>query len=329
MTAGQLDHLSQLLKNAHAASFQQTKLIQAAAGIDRADGSVPAFTRTWIRALDGWATETVDDSFVIELAKQTSTGDLLEEIRHWNSAEHGHITTWTEMRKKILEQFLSACETLKLQAMLEKTRQKEGETISAYIRRFRADAARAYPDDRPATEEHRVVASFLRGFRNRQFTERLFRTGKIETLEAAIAAALDKEAERERLEQVLKTGEEKMEVDVVDSRVASMLDTVTRRLEQINTRMAKLEANKGKQSAPPSTPTKTRGQTPASQPRPLQARQVQQQPVGGKHKEQRHKWTDDGKPICAYCSQAGHLFRNCKKRPREGAAGEAASLGGR
>lgn len=327
MTAGQLDHLSLLLKNAHAASYQQTKLIQAASGIDRADGTVPAHTRAWIRALDGWATENVDDSFVIELAKQTSTGDLLEEVRRWGSAEHGCITTWPEMKKKICEQFLSACETLKLQAMLENARQKEGETVSAYVRRFRADTTRAYPDDRPATEENRVVASFLRGFRDRQFTERLFRTGKVKTLDEAIATALEKEAERERLEQVLKTGEERMEVDTVDSKVTSMLDTVQRRLEQLNTRIAKVEA-KGKQSASPSTSGKAVVQTPPNQQR--QNQQKQQQPkINKRRKDPRHQWTDDGKPICAYCSKPGHLYRECRKRQREVGATDPTSSGGR
>ena len=89
--------------------------------------------------------------------------------------------TWKDLRKKVLEHFLSACETLKLQAQLEPTMQKEGETISAYIRRYRAKATRAYSEERAAMEEHRKVGSFLRGFADCALAECLFRTGRVRT----------------------------------------------------------------------------------------------------------------------------------------------------
>ena len=137
----------------------------------------------------------MDDTFLIQLAKQTATGDLLEEIRRWTSAEHNGVSTWPDLRKKVLEHFLLACETIKLQAQLEHAKQKEGETIPAYIRRYRAEATQAYPEERPTSEERHVVASFFRGFADRTFAERLFRTGKVTTLTEAIGTALEKEAE--------------------------------------------------------------------------------------------------------------------------------------
>ena len=260
LTAGQLMELTNIFQQAHLENKQEARLTQAATAIDRADGSVPAYTRTWIRALDGWSTEAVDDAFLIRLAKQTATGDLLEEIRRWTSAEHDGVSTWPDLRKKVLEHFLSACETLKLQAQLEHAKQKEGETISAYIRRYRAEATRAYPEERPTSEERRVVASFLRGFADRTFAERLFRTGKVTTLTEAISTALEKEAERESLEQVLQIkGQETMEVDVVnkttvsaETKMTSMMETIQRRLEQLNSRLAKVEASRNQQSPPKS-----------------------------------------------------------------------------
>ena len=330
MTTGQFDHLAKLFQQSHAETFNQSRLSQATSGIDRADGSVPGFTRTWLRAIDGWCTEAVDDLFIIQLCKQTSSGDLLEEIRRWTSVEQGCITTWAELRKKVLEHFLSACENLKLQAMLESAQQNDGETISAYIRRFRAEATRAYPETRPPIEENRVVASFLRGFADLPFTERLFRTGKVSTLEEAISTALEKEAQRERLEQVLlKRGQEKMEVDSVDTAPtkASVVDTMQRRLEQLNTRMAKVEAKGSKQPAPSASANEPQQSAQAAQ----AAKQRPQNP-GNKQparRDPRHLWTADGKPICGYCSRTGHLFRECLQRRRENAAVAPTPSGGR
>ena len=61
---------------------------------------------------------------------------------------------------------------------------------------------RAYPEERLALEDHRVVASFLRDPGDSTFAERLFRTGGLSTLVKAINTALGKEAEREKLQQV-------------------------------------------------------------------------------------------------------------------------------
>ena len=85
LTAGQLMELTNIFQQTHLENKQEARLTQAATAIDQADGSVPAYTRTWIPALDGWSTEAVDNAFLIRLAKQTATGDLLEEVRRWTN----------------------------------------------------------------------------------------------------------------------------------------------------------------------------------------------------------------------------------------------------
>ena len=316
-TAGQLMELANVFQQAHLENKQEARLTQAATAIDRADGSVPAYTRTWIRALDGWSTEAVDEAFLIWLAKQTATGDLLEEIRQWTSAEHDGISTWPDLRKKVLKHFLSACETLKLQAQLEHAKKKERETISAYIRRYRAEATRAYPEERPTSEERHVVASVLRGFAERTFAERLFCTGKVTTLIEAISTALEKEAERESLEQVLQIkGQETMEVDVVkkttmseETKMTSMMETMQRRLEQLNARLARVEASRNQQSLPKSP----RAEVNSTANRPCRRRTSEpdrRQPV---QCNCLHQWTPDGRSICGFCRQPGHFYHECQK----------------
>ena len=106
-------------------------LTQAVQSVDRCDGLVNENTHAWIRCMDGWATEgDADDSFMISLAKHTTSGDLLEEIRRWCKLELA-VNTWAGLKGKVLEHFLSACENLKLQALLEQATQKNGETTSA------------------------------------------------------------------------------------------------------------------------------------------------------------------------------------------------------
>ena len=104
---------------------------------------------------------------------------VLEEIKARVSDQTGggmySIEGWTRLRAHIVDHFLPACEDVKLQTQLETAKQGMGEATPAYMRRFRADANRAYGTKvRPATEENRVVASFLHGLADRQFVERLY-----------------------------------------------------------------------------------------------------------------------------------------------------------
>ncbi len=308
MTREQFNQLGQLIANNHADTRTFQKLQHAAAGIDRCDGVVPEHVRSWIRALDGWQCEDVDESFVLDLAKATATGDLLDEIRaRVNDETDGGlhaVDDWTGLRAHIVDHFLSACEDVKLQTQLETTKQRVGETTPAYIRRFRTDANRAYGIHvRAPTEENRVVASFLRGLADRQFAERLYRTGRVATLSNAIQVALEKEAERERMEQMLRSrGEEPMEVSPVDAtdKLLGVMTTMQHRLEQVSSRLAKMEARGA-------TPPKTK---------PIQdpPKRRQQQDGQGDKRRPRYRWDEQGRPICNRCARPGHISRECPNR---------------
>lgn len=312
MTKDQFEALGTLITSAHEDSKNHQRLVQAAAGIDRCDGLVPDNVRTWLRAMDGWQTEAVTDEFMVSLAKATTTGELLEEIRACCNVAPPHgIDDWTSLREHVVEHFLSACENIKLQAKLETIKQRMGEATPTYIRRFRTDALRAYgTSGRAATEEARVVASFLRGLANRQFAERLFRSGKVGTLQEVIAVALEKEAERERMEQVLRSrGEEPMEVAPVDSttKLLGTLDTVQRRLDQVTNRLNKVEGSAKKE---------------AEKPKP---QRQEPRPMGRRSSRPDHRWNERGQPICNYCGFAGHLYRECPKRQQANATAKPAS----
>lgn len=308
MTKEQYDRLGNLFLNATTYHQEQTRLTQAAATVDRCDGSVPELTRVYIRALDGYASEpdqTAD--FLLKLAKLTATGDLLEEIRRCTNARS--VRTWPALRAHILEHFLSACETLKLQAMLEQSQQKIGETTSAYIRRFRTEAERAYPDARAPTEEHRVVSGFLRGFADRTFAERLFRTHKVSTLAEAIAAALTLDADRERMEQVFANpGHEAMEIGVAEDSNAALLGAVNK----LSQRVDKL----GKQLTQMGTGSKqvAGGHAKEAVASTSAAKKEQQASKGTRKRRFKWEWAPSGQPICNYCREAGHVYRSCPKR---------------
>ena len=141
---------------------------------------------------------------------------------------------------------------------------------------------------------------FLRGLADRQFAERLYKTSRVAALASAIQVALEKEAEREWMEQMLcSQGEELMEVSPVDAtnRLLGVMDTMQHCLEQVSSHLVKMEA---------AGEAKTNSRPKQVAPK----RRPQQQKVGGK-KGPWHKWDEQGCDICNYCGRSGHLYREC------------------
>lgn len=315
MSETQFATLGNFYLQAQTENREQTRLLQAAQGIDRCDGAVPAYTRAWLRALDGWATEAnIDNNFLIELAKSTSSGDLLDEVRRWCNEDPGRVTTWPDLRARVLEHFLSACESLKLQAMLERSKQNSGETVSAYVRRYKAEAQRAYAQERETSEEFRVVSGFLRGLADRRFAEKLFQSGDVATLSAVTARALVLEAQREKMEQVLRLdGHEVMEVDTVDEN--NTVATLQKQLDQLSARLSRAE------NSLRATPKDGGASDDKPKPKPDNKKGRAE---GGKRRKSskfpNHRWTKDGVPICNFCSAEGHLYRDCPAREEAAAA---------
>ena len=254
---------------------------------------------------------------MMDLAKATFTGDLLEEIISLanDSTDGGMhaINDWTSLRAHVVEHFLFACKDIRLQTQLESARQRMGESTPAYVRHFQADATRVYGTKaRAVTEETRVVASFLCSLADRQFAEKLYRTGSVAKLDSAIKVALEKEAEREKMEQMLRSrGEEPMEVGAINStgHLLDLMGTMQQRLEQVSTRLAKMEAAASAKSVSPKRMEE-------SQPNKQRPNRLQQgcgkSLVAGKAKRRPdHKWEMEDRPICNRCGKPGHQYCEC------------------
>ena len=225
MTDEQFHLLVKMIGDNHAEIIKEKQIESAVRDMGHCDGSNSDQTRQWIMEIDGWQLEEPGVDFLFDLIEATTEGNLLDEIKQWLHQEkavdtsspldmkgcichfakwqiHPFIskgTTWEGLREKIIDHFISPHETTRLQTALGITKQKSGECTPTYIRRFSSEASRAYLSARAASEEQRVVSSFLRGFRDRKFAERLFDTGRITTLTAVIGAAREEVTREQKL----------------------------------------------------------------------------------------------------------------------------------
>ena len=103
ISAEQFQHLTDLYTRTADRQSALQLLTQAATAIDRCDGAQPGHVRTWIRAIDGWATEKdIQQSFLIDLCKQTTSADLLDEIRRLTNPPSS-LTTWSTLRAELVD----------------------------------------------------------------------------------------------------------------------------------------------------------------------------------------------------------------------------------
>jgi len=326
MTTEQYLDLRNVYLKAHEEDREDRQLTRAIQSIDRCDGLHPQHVRSWVRAIDGWHSEQPDGkSFLLELVKATCAGELLEEVRRLIT---DGLTTWKELRPKVIDHFLSSCEEIRLQVQLESAKQKVGEAPVAYIRRFRADAARAYSSPRSDSEEERVIGAFLRGFSDRHFAERMFRKGPLKTLANAVTLAFDLEAERERMDQMLRSrGQEPMEVDSAtgQSGFEARIDQMFKAIQNLSVQLNRLERRR---STPPRADhaQQQRRQTPGNDRRQPSVRQQPSAPRPASQppatadtpaRESSYQWTKDGKPVCAFCRNVGHKRAECRKRQQQ------------
>ena len=94
MAAQQFKSLVAIYVESQADNRMLAKLTQAAQTVDCCDGTVPENTRPWVRTMDGWSTETeVDDTFMLSLAKHTTSVELLDKIRRGCNEASTPITT--------------------------------------------------------------------------------------------------------------------------------------------------------------------------------------------------------------------------------------------
>lgn len=113
-----------------------------------------------------------------------------------------------------------------------------------------------------------------------------------------------------------------MEVDDVarkESDVLVAVKAMQRQLQQIDQRTIKLE-NTGRRTQRNGT-TNGDNNAKANADKPNSSKQRPRRRF-----QQRYNWASDGKPICNYCKQVGHMYRDCKQRVETAVANPSTPL---
>ena len=279
------------------------------------DGSEAVSTRTWLQEI-ALAANRAPDTQLIEIVTSTISGSLRNEVERFIQAyvtrEHvvRSAVPWAQLRAHIVQSFLCVDEQGALRDELEKIKQSPFELDTAFGRRFREMADRAFPvADRNADQMRILIRSYARGLASTEMAIKLIQDGNPENLEAALVwvarysehkDAVSRLGLNVRVEEPMEVGSARPIIsspsDHPTQEVSALLKKVLNSQERISSKIAKMEA--------------------ANSPRGFHRPDINYGQFGteGARKSQLPRTL----PVCYRCGVAGHIQRECPvlQRPR-------------
>ena len=300
-TPTQLSNLTSALTETQNNNNYYNKLFISKDLVIPCDGINANDTRLWLRQLDN-IFRTNNDKFVLELAHYTSRNSLLEAISNNNA------TTWEDLKKEIVKQFLTGAEDLQYRQQLTTMTQKSGETIQSYTQRYKTIYNLAYPVTPGAVEEQNALGFYLRGLSDQNLAKSVF----------------TKLTEPRKLLEAFKLIHEKAQIlerykaitlkNVNTSNDTNMYESFSLQLNQISTKLAKLQARDTTHGGTPKKSPPHQKQTTTPPKQQLQRRHSQQKQQQHHHQQrqpqqQRQSWSQQ--VMCYRCGRPGHVRLAC------------------
>ena len=306
MAAGhqQLMQVGQNTASLLASQFQVAEerqlLMDLATQVKVTDGTCPNAVRLWIKNIDRATTHTTNMVLITKLVRKTIMGPLqfavesfLTEKTTANIELSRNDITWSIIKPHVKQTFLPYNESELLVQKLSLVRQGTNEDLNPYKLRFLEAVEDAYPvSERTLEATRKCIKFFLKGLASSNVTSAVLR-GDPQTLEDAIRLA-EKEYHFDSSLQEFIT--QRVEVPMDISAVPPPKPDLEKQLQQITSKLAKLEARQD-QVLPP--------------------RQYRRQ------QNRFHKassWTSDGNPVCYNCGVSIHISKQCRAPRRQNQA---------
>ena len=290
--------------------------------ITKCDGKSAAAIRTWIEEVKQALNHT---DAVARLVIRSTAGPLRKDLEAFMGPGDRSRFSWDDLRRYVVRNFMSDQDKEELRAEVEMMAQKAYESTKDYGRRYKDAVDLAYPltiqSPQNDIADRYILGGFIRGLEDRKLAERLVRKGLPDTLDDVIKAALKMEDAEKGVKSMFSVPgrttqptrqEEPMEIDAMASssrsnpvpsplekEVANMKRQMTGITGQLTQLMAALTNThlERNQSGPHARPAQ----------RPPHQHQNDRPPTA-------FQFSEDGRPICAYCQKKGHLKRECRKR---------------
>ena len=287
------------------------------ADITKCNGESPAAVRTWLEQVER---STRFTTATLRVVMRTITGHMQQEVERFIGPGERVTATWKDVKAFVTDTFLSNQDQEELRQAVDQLVQKAYQTTKDYGRKYKEAVRLAYPTAMDGAQndiaDRFIIHGYVRGLEDKELAKKLVRKGLPKTLDTAITQVEKLQAAEQEVDNMFPTTtsatsrrrEEPMDISAVNNAATPQpktpleteLATVKRQVGGLSNQFTQIMAA-----------FNTMIQQQGAAPRQDRPHRQQQHPGG---QRPRFEFSDDGKPICAYCHKKGHLRRECRKR---------------
>ena len=261
----------------------------------KSDGGNLEEFRRWSARIYSNAALLQNNSATIQLMLRTTLGALKDEIDRYildfvnlNSGKNRLDVAYSELLCYLKRTFLPSNDIDHVRDSLDTLQQRSGETLRVFNRKFRDLAELAYPLEQRTADQGRVlIRAYIKSLHSKDTARAILRASPA-SLPDAMAMAIDGDEVEDALHRLGHRQEEPMDVSAVvpKSKPSVTVDILSKQLDKMNSKIAKMECQL--QQGVTYRPTRQAGIN--------------------------NSRSRNGKPICYFCHQAGHIARHCPRK---------------
>ena len=261
----------------------------------KTDGGNLEEFRRWATRVKSNAALLQDNGAAIQLMLRTTLGPLKDEMDRYildfvnlNPGKNRLDVPCLDLLHYLQRSFLPNNDMDHIRESMESLRQRSGESLRVFNRKFRDLSELAFPLDRRTEDQiKQLIRFYIKALNSRDIARAVLRSSP-SSLTDAMSTAVDSDEVEDALQRLGHRIEEPMDVSAA-APPQTTLDTLSKQLERLTTKIAKVEI------------------------------QVHQNASkrGPQRFGNRKTWTSEGRPICFHCNLPGHIARQCPRRSNQ------------
>ena len=259
----------------------------------KTDGGNMDEFRRWATRIRSNAALLQDNTATVQLMLQTTLGSLKDEIDKYilefvnlNPGKSRLAVPCANLLEYLKRSFLPNNDLDYVRENLDSLRQLSGELSRVYNRKFRDLSELAYPQEHRSEDQKKLLIKlYLKGLSSKDTAKNVLKASPA-SLHDAMTTAADTDEVEDALHRLGHRNETPMDISAITQQQTNSMNTLTRQLDRMNTKLAKME--------------------------------IQFQQGLPRRQPRRHgkasSWAHQGKILCYNSNAPGHISRNCPKK---------------
>ena len=214
----------------------------------KSDGGNLDEYRRWSTRIRSNAALLQDNAATVQLMLRTTLGPLKDEIDRYildfvklNPGKGRLEVPCGDLLAYLNRSFLPSNDLDYVRETMESLRQLSGETLRVFNRKFRDLSELAYPSEQRSEDQKKLlIRYYIKGLASRDTARTVLKSSPA-SLHDAMTTAVDNDEVEDALQRLGHRNEEPMDISTIHQQQTSSMNTLSKQLDRMNTKLAKME----------------------------------------------------------------------------------------